>query len=757
MPHCLLVEKIVMDLPHLFASSEALGSRLLLCSILTDTTIQSLLLKVTSSGTKVLQRSLVYTYSEQKTAVVRLDESLQELGEESEKINEIVFALEHNWMKKGSLVGDKKNLLHALVTDLALKPVGFVLQSEAIVQHSLNHNPHFSAIVLLLNQTKVMVTVVSQGKVISVETVGKSADIGSDLKEAFARFVKNKDEAHLPGKLLCASFVLTEAEIVDIQQKLLDMDWQGIPFVQTPTIDVVKPELAASIIAEQAGQATHTDLAKASNLASVAEATSEELGFAPVAHKPTETAVEGVDHTTLPTSFGIPIAPKSLPDEKDEEEAAPAEASEEVTEETKTGKFSLGSLFGSFSKKAPAEKHAAKQGEKHGDAHKKYHPMPFILTGLVAGLLVLVGVFFVGSSFLTTVTVAVTPVTKTVTKEVNLTLDPTITSSDVDSLHIPAKKVTVDITKEESSTTTGIKIVGEKAKGEVVIFNKTSSQKTFPAGTVVSKDKLQFVTDAEVTVPAAVDSPTTHSSVWGEEKVAATAYVIGIEGNIGKNTELTVASFDTSTYLANSTVDFTGGSSREVRVVAKEDRDGLITRAKKDAIAEAQDKFKEQSGNGTYVIPTQDISVTKSTFSADVEAPAETVTSTVTATVTGLSYQVSDLAPIAQALLSDQVPEGYSLADSTPQILSAPPDEIPKNSAALTIKANVSSTAKPQLNLNSLPAEIAGQSVDKAREQLLGKKTISTVTFTFKPAIFGKLMPSLPKDKKKIVFEEVGQ
>ncbi|MBP7768289.1 hypothetical protein KA082_00445 [Candidatus Woesebacteria bacterium] len=747
-----------MDLPNLFSNTKDLDARMCICSIISETTVQCLLLRVTAAGTKIVHKSTILVYADPDSLVVRMDEALQELGKESENINEVVFSLDAAWLHEGDLVASKKPLLHKVCTDLSLRPLGFIIQSEALVQHSVNRNAHFSAIFMVIAAHEVTINIVSHGTELYAQTVGRSADIVADLREAFARFVKEKNEAHLPGKLVCASFSLPEEEVVACQQQLLDASWgSAVPFVQTPTIDIIKPDLATSIIAEQAGEsiiapashaaahASHTPHSPATHTQELhsellpTELEPADFGFSAVS---TEKLVQGrqeeraveVDTDLLPKSFGIPIKHAPLSPSTDHDADIPhARAVSPVA-----GGF-FAKLFG-------------KRIDEHGRVH--YNPLSFIVAGLLTGFLALILIAAIWIFAFSTVSIVVQPIPKTIAKDISLTLDPSITEGDVAALKIPAKKITVELKGENSGTTTGIKIVGDKATGEVVLYNKTTGQKSFPKGTVVAQGDLQFVTTAEATVPASTEQETANqkTTTYGEVKVSVAANLIGIEGNIAKDTELTVANFDKSSYSAKAVDTFTGGSSREVRVISKEDRELLLSEVKKKLLADADTQFKAKSGNGSYVLPSSDLTITKTVYSGEVESPADTLSLKVEATSTALSYEQKELVVIAQDVLKDQVQEGYALTSDSPQILSAPAPA--SSSKAVTIKANISMKTLPKLDFNSLAGEVKGMDVDKAKEHLLGKKIFSAVEISFTPSFAQSLIHTLPTNTAKITFSE---
>lgn len=740
-----------MDLPNLFSSTTEMETRIQIAMLLTDTTVQSLLLKITMEDTKILHKSPVLTYADAETVIIRADETLQELGKESENVNEVIFVVDPSWLKAGDVIASKKPLIQKITTDLALRPVGFLVQSEVLIQNSLAHNAHFSAVVLLLTSSQIAMTVVTQGKINPTQFVGRSQDVTADLQEAFARYLHEKNQAHLPGKLICTSFSLTEEELVDCQQKLLDTSWgEKAPFVQTPTIDVIKPELALSIVGQQAGNAImglHNaevkTMAPAAEKSHQVETEAAEMGFTTVDHKNVapvadeERAVE-VAKDFLPTSFGIPIkqskADPAVETAVDDEVELAVETPETAPKHKKKG--FLAGLFA---------------GKPSASGKKKHNPKLFIILGFVLGLLALLvgGYFWILSA--TTVTAQITPVVKTVASDVSLTLDPDLDEADPENLRIPAQVVTKTLKTQTSGTTSGIKIVGDKAKGEVVIYNKTTSEKNFASGTVLEFGDLQFVTDKEVTVPAATveQSGNKETKTFGETKVAATANVIGVESNIGKDTELSVASFDKSTYAAKADTEFTGGSSREIRVVSQEDRDLLLSEAKKNLLKDAEEAFKAESGDGTFILPTEEVTITKATFSDELEAAAEELVLDAEGTVSAVSYQAEDLVPLAEAVLGEKVPPAYQLSSEAPEILSAPA----KNSdpeKAVVLQANLSAKAVPQLEPQTMSLELAGKPLTEATAILTDTGVVEASTFTFNPSFAQGFVKNLPKDKNKI-------
>lgn len=739
-----------MDLPNLFAANSEGVSKLIICVVLSDASVQSLLLSISLKGTRIVKKSSVIPYTDAANCVIKTDEALQELGQESEKVNEVLFGLEQAWLKDGVIADNKKSLLHTLTTELSLKPLGFVVQTEALYQHYVSHNAHASIILLVFSEQFLSVVIVAQGQLKLTETVGRSQEIVADITEALARYTKKHESTYLPAKFVCASLVLAETELVQYQQQLLDVAWGNeIPFVQKPTVDVMRSDLAISLIAQQAGNAMATTLTQ---LDQAAPATSKNekidpennLGFDQVPTADLQKKETAVDDSvkSLATSFGVPIKTEMM--NKTEETVHSMDESADEDDEV-------------FEKPSWWKKLLGQQPVSFGFKNKRqFNLRTMIIIGVTAGLVVLAIVASLFVFFFSQVTAVIVPKPVVVSKEVRLTIDPEAQASDPQNLIIPGQSIGKNITKEATIQTTGVKIVGDKAKGEALLYNKTQSDKVFAAGTVLEMDSIQFLTDEEVTVPAAVVEENQGGSQtdYGEQKVAVTAYLIGVEGNIAKEKELSVADFDKNTYSAVSTVDFSGGSSREVRVVAQADLDTALEEVKKALLDQANTEFAQESKDGIYILPTGTLNVSNTQYSAELEKEAEDLTVSITAEVTALSYKVDDLKPLSTQILSSEVPQGYEINAEDPQILSAPAENL-DNVDQVALNANISSIALPKFDDAALKQDIAGKPVEEALSSLQSRNGVKSASFVFFPSWAQGFIKNIPSKLERITIEKI--
>ncbi len=687
-----------MQLSNIFSATKQTEPVFILCVVVTDASTQTLLLRMQGPHTSVVSKSKRYHYLDVNSLVVKTDEGLQELGPDSEQVNTVVFALEKSWVQGGSVEPAKQKMLDSLVTDLSLKAVGFIEQSEALTHALATQQQAGGVIALLFSQSTITAVLVNQGKTLGEQNIGKSGDTVADVTEALARL--HQQAGTLPTKLLCLSALLTDEEIETVQQELLTADWQASDFfLQQPSIELMQEEALLSLLAQQAGVAAH----------GATQAT-------PAPVEPEKEADGDNFERTTAKSFGI-----SMPVER--------------AVEPDFGFVEEGEI------------------EPVAQLTRRHKPHKFIGIGAGLGIVTLLSLAFIGMYFWSTAVITLTPVSKTISKEIELSLDASIAASDSEARLIKAEQFAAEFSATKTTDSSGVALVGEKAQGTVVIFNKTQEEKTFSAGTSLSIDELVFTLDSDVTIPAAKDTTTTLE--YGQGSASVTATAIGAEGNLAKETQLTVESFASSSYSAKSEEDFAGGASREVRVVSTTDLELLVSEAKADILEQATKEFAEKSGSGTYVLPPQQVEVLSSTADNKEGTETDSVTTKVTASVKTLTYKTEDLLPIVTAVLQSEIPEGFVLRDREPEILSAANEEADL-SQELTLSVNISSQVVAEIDLDDLRSKVLGEQVGAAKNIVTSSSKIQSAVIELRPSILTKLWGRLPKQEDRITMQVVG-
>lgn len=704
-----------MALTNFFSAPEAV-EKPYLTIVLTKSYVQSAVWKI-GEGINIQERSDRHAYTDEKDCIVQTDLSLQELGKDSEAANEVVFGLEPDWVNHQGISDQYKPLLKKITQDLSLKAVGFVVINEAVFQHVVKTQAQLNALLLELQKEQLRVSLVKQGKLLATEKVGRSGDIAADLAEGLARFNKAAPAlTQLPSKVVLYSYDLTEDELANEEQAILHHDWVADKtFLQPPLIEIMASTAVLDAVVLEGGVAVST-----TTPASTAQATRR------------DDQVNEEQSNVMPTtasSFGIPfaaaaVAPMVSPaiNESDNAVSIPAESDGAPTGIAKQRRLPSLPHF-----------HFGLPG------HHKW----FILAGFGLGLLVLVLGSYIFLRTTAQATLALELATRPVAREVALILDPEATTASETTL--PVTRVTREVSGSKTMATTGVKEIGDNAKGKVTLLNKTTSPKTFAAGTVLSSGDLQFTLDQEVTVASASvsSSGTTETKTFGQADGAITASAIGTESNLGKDTTFQIESFDQSTYAATNPEPLTGGSSREVRVASQQDQQKLLADLRADLLTQAQTDFR-RSDDGSQLVPSGRVTMKTTNYTADVGDEVNEFGLNATAVIEAYAYQNDLIKPLAEQLLANQVPAEYELDPETIQILSDTQLEGASNSAKVTLNANLTSQAKPKIDLNLLKQEIAGLSLAHLASIIAGRPEITDYVVQFQPSIAQQILRALP-------------
>jgi hypothetical protein len=359
---------------------------------------------------------------------------------------------------------------------------------------------------------------------------------------------------------------------------------------------------------------------------------------------------------------------------------------------------------------------------------KKAMLVPVVLLFLVACL---AGAYFFNLK--ATVNLAVKPEVSQKAQAITFS-----SASDTDfSKQVIGASVT-SVTQSANATTqaTGTKQIGDKAKGEVTLYSRFTQNKTFPAGTTLSGPSgLQFVFDKDVSVASASADA---SAAPVTAKVSVTASKLGKESNLPSGTKFSVGDFSSSDIIAKNDSAFSGGSQKDVTVVAKADTDNLAAQVIKQGEDKAKDELKKTISSDDDIIPVFLSSTLKEKdFSKNVNEEASSVTLKATVLYTALTYKKSALQDFGKQLFKD---------NSSDKNLAKNGIEIDMKDAKVkddkTVSANVDTKASfvPKYDFDDLKKQIKGKSENAAIDLLKKQPQIEDVVITYSPNI-----PFIPK------------
>lgn len=281
------------------------------------------------------------------------------------------------------------------------------------------------------------------------------------------------------------------------------------------------------------------------------------------------------------------------------------------------------------------------------------------------------------------------------------------------SLNTQSVTTSVDLTSQ--ANTTGSKVVGDAAGGQVTISSTLDSAKTFPAGTVLtSPSGLKFVTNDSVTVASA--SGSADSLVPGKTNVKVTASAIGTDSNLSSGTVFRVGSNAVTQIAAKNDAAMAGGTSRQARAVSADDISKLESQIIASAKQQAQDKLTTQIDANTTVLP-ESVSVTIAKENMDHKAgeEADSVTIQVTAKAVALTVAKADLDAAIRDQILSQLPAGFTNVTQSSQSFSGLKTDKDNKT---TLNVQITAKLLPVIDHIKIKDSLLGKSVTAARDIL---------------------------------------
>ncbi len=703
--------------------------------LLTDKYLQSSLVANNGQGVQIKEFSEIKSYFDRQDLIDQLDKSLQQLGSESQDIVETIFAFDQNWLEAGELSDSKKPIVKEIAEELSLDAIGQFSVPEALAEARLIGDEHDSCLLIVFKEDVLDLIFLKHGKFLDLITVGRSANVVDDFNEVLARAAKhlNQDGKYFPSKVLMTSIALKPKELESLHQQLVQTDWSNNPgFTQPPTIVALEADYMIKSVSLSAGKVFGKEnmLAKLplQNFSNDQEIMSQPVKATKEAVVVEQTdndyALEKVSAPASASSFGINFDQHYLSTQKNNSSdlpAAPAVEKQVIKRRSAFDRFYL--------------------------SHKK-----MILLGVAAGLLGLLSIFMVFAFFFSKVVVTLTPEQSLLQKSITITLDPNLDESDFNKALLKASLQVKEINGQDVTETTGIGLVGDKAKGKATIYNKTATKTELKQGTILSNNGIEFLTDATVEIPEATEKQGGDGKDYGKVEVAVTAKDIGSEANFNKDTKFRVAEYFEDKFSAVAADNFSGGSSREVRVVAEVDLNRLTDSLSKKLVAEAMKEFEQESVDGTYLVPTGKNKVLKSNFSAKLGDETESLTLDLTLEVEAVKYFSADLKKLGLALLEKDLPAGYSFIDQDPSLLSDKA-QVASDSSQIKLSADLSAKAMAKLDLDQLKQAIVGKSWLEAEEYLESNSEIKQAQVSFRPPFLINILRNLPNNPTRIILE----
>ena len=695
-----------------------------LALILTDEVVQAAvwtviegITEIVALGTPVEWDGDAGTTSELITSVdATISSAVEGLGDEP---NSVILGVPHSWTDKNGILGVKREFISKIRKELELDPIGYVVITDSILSYlKMQEGTPTTSILLQVSRDELTIVLVRLGRIEAIETIGRSDDVVEDVIEGITRF---KIVGNLPSRIILFNSM---HNLDDIIQNLLTIDWTAqFNFLHLPKIEALAKDAAIRALAVAGGSEVAkslglsvsdtipvplgSDLGGDSSTGDMAESqvgTPKVGGVSPSdIPEPELLSAEEIGFTAIATSpveVNSPATNKIDFIDPDDESAFSSQAEPENQKTHPKHPFALPKL------KLPRFTLPTFHFPRLHLHFSSTKPLWWYLGG---GVLSLGALIFYCTWLLPSARLQVQVTPKTLEQDVELTLTSTASSIDFTGRIVPANIDSVSESGEKMMDTTGSKVIGDPATGDVTIYNRTSAVKTFAKGTVLSAGSLKFTLDQD-TVVASKSAGSDYVDVPGKANGAVTAQAIGDAGNLGSGTEFSLASFGKDSYVAKNDTSFAGGTSNEVQVVGKDDQANLI----KDLTTQLLDSLttKSQSslepGTGVYLIPDS-ATVDSVTYSAKSGEVSKTISANLTIKASLLKYKTDDVTTLVNSSIDQAVPSGYVRAN-LPSTVDLSASSVSKEGDSVKGDAKVKVALLPVVDLSSLQNAVKGKS-----------------------------------------------
>lgn len=496
-----------------------------------------------------------------------VDDALYKLEVRTKKtFDDIIFFVYSHAIETATHELKKPHLaaIKALVKSMELKPLGFIEAHEAYQKYLFEQkHQSFSALVIESDTPSLSVFVYEGGALIQQSSIERKHSFLADLADVLRSL---REQRELPGHM----FLLPSHRPED-GVDLIECAWDPHLFHHEPITKIVQEEeLIHCLIQVFASQ--------------IAAPVSERVA---VTDEPKQEAVDDESlayESQLPSDMHEPREPTermgfTISGESPTEASLPPES---MIRPTNTHPLAtilslmkrFGSTIGVYLRRVPMPR------------SRKVAFNISVITGLV---LIVVSVAIMEIWFHKATIVLTLPSEK-------LSLSQTFSNTE-----IPVKSNSVTKTFEVQTAATGVRDIGDPAKGSVTIYNSSlSQQKAFSKGTIIrSSNNLAFTLDSDAKVASASGDASAITS--GTAKVGVTAMAIGPDSNLATGSRFTVADESSTVVIAKNESAFSGGTKRQVQVVSEKDIDAaesLVNDKAKDAVT----RDVRASGSGRVLL-----------------------------------------------------------------------------------------------------------------------------------------------------------
>lgn len=626
-----------------------------------------------------------------ETVETEVDAADQAVSEAEKNLNDdtlienVIFGLPATFLSDDAVKPEFESRLKKIAEELNLKTHGFVEIPQALCYYiEKKDEAPPTAFLLSCEAEHLVCSLIRVGHVERHIIVDRSADLKEDFEKALVNF---KDEI-LPSRIIIYDH-MKPAEMEKLKEDLHKFPWhKHSSFLHTPKIEILSEKAIMTALIAAAGTGIlkefHPGGLNKEEIANVTEAAPETFGF----EKDTDVGEKAV---VPPLIKPNPTAEPSSPFKSEDNGIIPEE-------NPKVPFYSKLTAF--FPKKLP----------RFSFPVLSFAFAPALVLAFAALILFLAG-GYIYRSF--------------PTAEVHLIVYPFVTRQPVDVLFttdssrkesaknaIIATEISDETTGDKTAPATGKTQVGDAAHGQIIIYNKTTNSKTFPRGTILTNGDLRFTLDQETSIASASD--TGEGLTFGKTTANITSADIGPAGNLAAGSVFAVKDLPDSSFSAKNAQSLTGGTSRDVTSVSKDDQNALLAALTDELTQAVKQKLMQKLQPGEKLLEkSTTVTVKTKKFSQDAGSQASNVSLSLGIKVTGLKYNESDLASLANTNVTS-VPTGFIVDNGRTSITVT--EATTEKNGDIKATATIAASFLPEIDTGKVRNQITGKTYSEASD-----------------------------------------
>lgn len=753
-----------------FLKNKEIENKHYLALLLEDNKIYSVILQEENQTAKIVGRhnEILQTPLEELTQI-ELIEFVDKTISKAEEVlppdietHKTVFGVKENWVDKESKKIKKDHLskLKKVCDALDLTPIGFMVISEAISNLiQKEEGSPLSAILVDLGKKMIQISLF-RGGVIS-ESVNGPIEVS--VIKTVDNLLKNFTATVLPAKILILNSKNTDVS----NQSFTTHEWsKDLPFLHIPKITLLPDNFDAKAVAygatqqmgfELVGISDTIDAPKNENSNSrnvvkelppvekdqITEEEKQSVGynFGFVINEDVAKLVQ----KKPPTEVHNPVQ-LSNPDENitpvNKERINPQ--THEVVHSNLQAKNNK-NVFAGVLTLIPSFK-SLKMPKLPGVLSKnKGFKLPVIIGALI--ILLVAGTwlyYYYGTK--AQIILLVKP--KDVTQETNIIFSIT-QPNDFSKNIISGKSVSSTVDGELSTPTTGKKDTGNKAKGNITIYNSSSGEESISSGTQIkSSTGITFTLDKDITI-ASASGDIFSGTKPGTSNAGITAQDVGTDANLPSGTKFTIGG--NTTLAAKNDSAFSGGTKKTITVVSKADQAKLKSDLPKSLEKNALSNLSSKKDSSETILPVFiNFVLDKPKFDKAIDDEAKDIKLIASVKFDGISYKNADIENLDKSILKDNYSQDISFADNT---LKNEITDVKTDKDSIKAKLKITGGLLPKIDNAEVKNKLKGKSSTDAKKLLGSLPQVANIDIKYSPDILylSNFFPLLPKNIQLVI------